>query len=51
MSSLLDFKTPEEFFLDETPAKFEWKSIDPQKFLDGATKKDEESYHSEVRDF
>ena len=25
----MNFQTPEEFFLGENPAKFEWDSIDP----------------------
>jgi bifunctional polynucleotide phosphatase/kinase len=29
----VEFKTPEEFFLGEAPAIFQWDSIDPQNFL------------------
>ena len=43
------FHTPEEFFLDEKPAKFDWKSINPADYVDDpkkATRKQE--YHKKV---
>eukprot|EP01114_Cavostelium_apophysatum_P015100 TRINITY_DN404_c0_g1_i1.p1 TRINITY_DN404_c0_g1~~TRINITY_DN404_c0_g1_i1.p1 ORF type:complete len:539 (+),score=163.75 TRINITY_DN404_c0_g1_i1:1629-3245(+) len=30
----LEFKTPEEFFLEEAAAPFEWDSVDPHKILE-----------------
>ncbi|XP_071953496.1 uncharacterized protein F21D5.5-like [Antedon mediterranea] len=30
----IKFQTPEEYFLDESPTEFEWRSIDPKKHLD-----------------
>jgi len=32
------FKTPEEFFLGESPAPFEWDGIDPKKYLESIPK-------------
>ncbi|XP_070194979.1 bifunctional polynucleotide phosphatase/kinase-like isoform X2 [Littorina saxatilis] len=34
----ISFYTPEEFFLGEKPAKFEWRSIDPKNYVTGAAK-------------
>ncbi|CAL1540072.1 unnamed protein product [Lymnaea stagnalis] len=31
------FSTPEEFFLNEPPAPFEWRSLDPRSFLQANT--------------
>lgn len=42
----IEFKTPEEFFLGEKPAKFEWLSMDPQKFLNKASSTEKKEYHS-----
>lgn len=44
-----EFYTPEEFFLGESAAKFEWGSIDPVKFLMSAPKtKSKEQHHKKV---
>ncbi len=43
-----DFKTPEEFFLREAPAPFEWGAADPSKVLQSAPKPSDETYHSDV---
>ncbi len=44
-----DFKTPEEFFLEEDPAPFQWGAVDPKEVLTNADKGDADSYHSSVR--
>ena len=45
----VEFQTPEEFFLGEAPAKFNWLTVDPSSIMAkaGATAKKE--YHSKVR--
>ena len=43
-----EFQTPEEFFLDEKPAKFDWGSIDPVEYLKQDVSVAGKSYHSEV---
>ena len=46
---IADFKTPEEYFLGEKPAKFEWGSMNPTEFLKSATARDKTiKYHSAV---
>ena len=47
--NISDFKTPEEFFLGEKPAPFEWRAVDPSEVLKNAGKTDDESScHSDV---
>ena len=47
--NISDFKTPEEFFLGEKPASFEWRAVDPSEVLKNAGKTDDESScHSDV---
>jgi hypothetical protein len=49
------FMTPEEFFLKEKPAKFEWRSINPEEVLKNLKPKEENDaavstqYHKKVR--
>ena len=48
-----DFKTPEEFFLHEEPAPFEWRSFDAKKYLETAKllpTKPTETYHSDKQE-
>ncbi|XP_046581207.1 uncharacterized protein F21D5.5-like [Haliotis rubra] len=42
----INFKTPEEFFLNEKPAKFEWGSLNPVEYLKSAPKAGKKTYHS-----
>ena len=47
--SFAEFATPEEFFLGESPVKFDWMSVDPSSIMkseDASAKKKE--YHSKV---
>ena len=47
--NISDFKTPEEYFLGEKPAPFEWGAVDPSNVLTIAGKTDAEiSCHSDV---
>lgn len=42
----IGFQTPEEYFLDEAPAKFAWTSIDPAAALKAMPNMDKKVYHS-----
>lgn len=46
----LDFKTPEEYFLGEAPAPFQWGSVDPDKVLSDPPKSTpkKQEYHAKV---
>ncbi|KAK7484043.1 hypothetical protein BaRGS_00024655 [Batillaria attramentaria] len=47
----IKFSTPEEFFLDEKPAAFEWKSINPNEILKKATKPDpKQEFHKKGKE-
>jgi len=45
--SFVEFQTPEEFFLGESPVKFEWRSLDPIPYVHKTTGGKQE-YHSKV---
>lgn len=45
----IDFFTPEEFFLKESPAPFVWRSLDPQSVL-SVSAKPKSHYHSEKQE-
>lgn len=42
------FQTPEEFFLGEAPAKFDWLTVDPSSIMQTGTASGKKEYHSKT---